>query len=81
VAGAYPYNRRHAPSSTLNTNIVDLARFSAAMLNQGTLGDSKIIGANALAAMWSPAWTSTDDPNRQASHLANLQTQRQFVIS
>jgi CubicO group peptidase (beta-lactamase class C family) len=66
VADAYPYNRRHAPSSTLNTNVVDMGRFATAMLNHGVLGDARIIGEDALAMMWSPAWTNPDDPNRQA---------------
>jgi len=66
VADAYPYNRRHAPSSTLNTNVVDMGRFATAMLNDGALGDARIIGEDSLAMMWSPAWTNPDDPSRQA---------------
>lgn len=66
VADAYPYNRRHAPSSTLNTNVVDMGRFANAMLNHGALEDARIIGEEALAMMWSPAWTNPEDPSRQA---------------
>ena len=66
VADAYPYNRRHAPSSTLNTNVVDMGRFAKALLNHGALEDARIIGEEALTMMWSPAWTDPDDPSRQA---------------
>lgn len=64
IASAYPYNRRHAPSSTLNTNIVDMTRFSQAMLNDGKVGDKHILGEELIAQMWSPAWQSPEDPER-----------------
>jgi CubicO group peptidase (beta-lactamase class C family) len=66
VADAYPYNRRHAPSSTLNTNVVDISRFAIALLNGGSLGDTKILAAETLATMWAPEWTDPEDPTRQA---------------
>lgn len=66
VADVYPYNRRHAPSSTLNSNVVDMSRFVKAMLNHGVLEDTRIIGEETLAMMWSPAWTNPEDPSRQA---------------
>jgi len=67
VADAYPYNRRHAPSSTLNTNVVDMGNFAKAMLNHGVLEGTRILGEETLALMWSPVWTDPEDPNRQAS--------------
>lgn len=66
VADVYPYNRRHAPSSTLNSNVVDMSRFVKAMLDHGALEDTRIIGEETLAMMWSPAWTNPEDPGRQA---------------
>lgn len=33
---AYPYTRRHAPSSTLHSNVVELARWMIATLDDGT---------------------------------------------
>jgi CubicO group peptidase (beta-lactamase class C family) len=66
AADAYPYNRRHAPSSTLNTNVVDMGRFTAAMLNHGALEGARIIGQDTLAMMWSPAWTDPEDPGRRS---------------
>lgn len=38
-----PYNRRHAPSSTLNTNVVDMARWIRANLNGGELEGQRIL--------------------------------------
>ena len=72
VADAYPYNRRHAPSSTLNTNVIDIGRFAIAMLNHGALEDARIMGEETLAMMWLPAWTNPEDPSRQAGLSWNL---------
>jgi len=66
VAAHYPYNRRHAPSSTLNTSVADMANFAVAMLNDGAVGSTKILSPESMREMWSPAWTSPDDPNRMA---------------
>lgn len=67
VAAAYPYNRRHAPSSTLNSNIEDMSRFARAMLNRGRLGNVHILSAESMREMWSVAWVSPDDPQQTAS--------------
>ena len=64
IADAYPYNRRHAPSSTLNTSIADMSRFAAALLGDGQLGEARILAPESIATMWSPAWVSPDDPKR-----------------
>lgn len=67
TAAAYPYNRRHAPSSTLNSNIEDMSRFALAMLHGGRLGDARILGADAMQEMWSVAWVSPEDQEKTAS--------------
>ena len=66
IADAYPYNRRHAPSSTLNSNVVDMSRFTMALLNKGSLGDANILAEESFATMWAPEWTDPEDPTRQA---------------
>ena len=38
----YPYNRIHAPSSTLHSNIEDLTRWALLNLNQGTLDGQEV---------------------------------------
>lgn len=63
----YPYNRRHAPSSTLNTNVEDMARFVMAMLNDGELDGVRIINSNTLRDMWDPGWVISEDPPSAAA--------------
>jgi CubicO group peptidase (beta-lactamase class C family) len=63
----YPYNRRHAPSSTLNTNVEDMARFVMAMLNDGELDGVRIINSNTLRDMWDPRWVISEDPPSAAA--------------
>lgn len=58
----YPYNRRHAPSSTLNTNIEDMARLARALLNGGQLGNKTILSRASLEAMWAPERVVREDP-------------------
>jgi len=60
--GHYPYNRRHAPSSTLNTNVEDMARFAIALLDGGELDGVRILGQDTVKDMWAPRWTVRDDP-------------------
>jgi CubicO group peptidase (beta-lactamase class C family) len=60
--GNYPYNRRHAPSSTLNTNVEDMARFVMAMLNEGELDGVRIIESSTLRDMWDPGWIMRESP-------------------
>jgi CubicO group peptidase (beta-lactamase class C family) len=63
----YPYNRRHAPSSTLNTNVEDMARFVMAMLNDGELDGVRIINSSTLRDMWDPGWVISEDPPSAAA--------------
>lgn len=43
VSPLYPYNRRHAPSSTLHSNAVEMCRWALANLNHGTLDGTRIL--------------------------------------
>jgi CubicO group peptidase (beta-lactamase class C family) len=58
----YPYNRRHAPSSTLNTNVEDMARFVLALLNEGELDGVRILKSSTLDDMWTPRWVMHETP-------------------
>jgi CubicO group peptidase (beta-lactamase class C family) len=49
----YPYNRRHAPSSTLNSNVVDMCRFALANLARGELDGQRILAAKSYDLLWS----------------------------
>jgi len=55
VADVYPYNRMHGPSSTLISNIDDMARWVQLNLNGGTLDGNRIIKKETLEGMWQPA--------------------------
>lgn len=49
----YPYNRRHAPSSTLNSNVDDMCRWALANLASGELDGKRILAAASYGEMWS----------------------------
>ncbi len=61
VIDHYPYNRRHAPSSTLNTNIEEIARFAQALLQGGELDGARILQADTIKKMWAPYWKNNED--------------------
>ena len=50
----YPYNRAHAPSSTLVSSIRDLSQWAAMLLNQGQHNGIRIVSAATLKQMWTP---------------------------
>ncbi len=54
VSKIYPYNRMHAPSSTLISNTVDMSRWALANLNQGQLDGSRILKESTYDVMWKP---------------------------
>lgn len=43
VSDVYPYNRRHAPSSTLNSSVVEMANWAIANLNKGKFNGKRIL--------------------------------------
>ena len=54
VSKIYPYNRMHAPSSTLISNTVDMSRWALANLNRGELDGSRILRESTYDVMWRP---------------------------
>jgi CubicO group peptidase (beta-lactamase class C family) len=54
VVGYYPYNRRHAGSSTLHSTLDDMLRWAAANLGRGTLEGQRILPASAYEELWHP---------------------------
>jgi CubicO group peptidase (beta-lactamase class C family) len=60
VSPVYPYNRMHAPSSTLHSNLVDMSRWALANLRRGELDGTRILKASTYDEMWKP----TGDPKR-----------------
>ena len=54
VSPVYPYNRMHAPSSTLISNAEDMSRWALANLNRGELDGQRILKASTYDVMWQP---------------------------
>ncbi|WP_235324730.1 serine hydrolase domain-containing protein [Pedobacter lusitanus] len=65
VRPVYPYNRMHAPSSTLNTNVLDLSHWAIANIYGGKYKNKQIISPSTYAMMFAP--TFIIDPNQKIS--------------
>jgi CubicO group peptidase (beta-lactamase class C family) len=63
----YPYNRRHGPSSTLNTNVGDMGRFATALLHGGELDGKRILRRETVERMWTPQWPVSEEPYQAAA--------------
>ena len=55
VSDVYPYNRRHAPSSTLNSSVSQMTRWMLANLNRGELAGERILRAESYEHLWTPS--------------------------
>ena len=54
VSRVFPYNRAHAPSSTLYSSIEDMSRWAIANLNHGELNGRRILKQETAELMWRP---------------------------
>jgi len=63
VASVYPYNRAHAPSSTLHMNAVDAGRWMQANLNRGALDGSRILREESYDELWKPVTQRNESLN------------------
>jgi CubicO group peptidase (beta-lactamase class C family) len=52
IAAHYPYNRRHAGSSTLHSNVDDMLRWARANLQRGALDGVRILPESAYDQLW-----------------------------
>ena len=52
VSKVYPYNRRHAPSSTLNSNVVEMTHYAIAHLNRGEYNGKRILADASYDVIW-----------------------------
>jgi CubicO group peptidase (beta-lactamase class C family) len=55
VSEVYPYNRRHAPSSTLNSSVVEMTNWAIANLNRGELNGNRILAEESYELLWTPS--------------------------
>jgi len=60
VSDIFPYNRAHAPSSTMYSSVTELSRWALMHLNRGALGETRILSPQVYDEMWRP-WASTGD--------------------
>jgi len=52
VSKVYPYNRIHAPSSTLNSNVIEMTHYALANLNRGKYKDIQILSESSYDLLW-----------------------------
>ena len=61
VSSLYPYNRRHAPSSTLNASVVEMAHWAIANLNRGLYRDRRILRPESYDLLWERSAQATTE--------------------
>lgn len=61
VSEVYPYNRIHAPSSTLHSNLEDMTRWANVFLQKGSAGGKPVISAATRQSMTQPRRTVYDN--------------------
>ena len=54
VSEHFAYNRRHGPSSTLHSNVVDMSHWAIANMNKGELEGRRILDASSYDHLWEP---------------------------
>jgi len=52
VSSVYPYNRMHAPSSTLHSSAHEMCYWAIANLNRGVIGETRILKDASYDIMW-----------------------------
>jgi CubicO group peptidase (beta-lactamase class C family) len=52
VSKTYPYNPKHAPSSTLHSNAVDMCRWAMANMNRGAFKNQRILKDSSYDMLW-----------------------------
>jgi len=62
VNEVYPYNRRHAPSSTLNSSVLELTHWAMANLGHGEWNGNRILKKESYDKLWQPSHKLEDAP-------------------
>jgi CubicO group peptidase (beta-lactamase class C family) len=76
VSKIFPYNRAHAPSSTLYSNIEDMSRWAIANLNHGELDGRRILKRETAESMWQPVVSALNMKEGISWFLADVQGHR-----
>jgi CubicO group peptidase (beta-lactamase class C family) len=61
VSDVYPYNRRHAPSSTLNSSVGQMVNWMLVNLNRGELRGARILRPESYDLLWEPTTDQAAD--------------------
>lgn len=61
VSDVYPYNRRHAPSSCLNANVIELSNWAIANMNSGVFGENRILEVSSYQLLFEPQAQTTEN--------------------
>jgi CubicO group peptidase (beta-lactamase class C family) len=61
VSDVYPYNRRHAPSSTLNSSVSQMTRWMLVNLGWGELDGTRILRRESYDLLWTATTDSRED--------------------
>lgn len=69
VSPIYPYNRMHAPSSTLNTNVLELSHWAIANMNNGKYKTKQFLSPATLSMMMTPTFM-IDSSNKRSVGLS-----------
>jgi CubicO group peptidase (beta-lactamase class C family) len=77
VSAVYPYNRTHAPSSTINSNPEDMCRWIMANLQRGILDGKRILSDATYDLLWKPTADRAFDQQVGISWF--IGTQRELV--
>lgn len=70
----YPWNRRHGPSSTLNTSVAEMALFAHVLMESETL-----LQASTLDEMWAANWP-LDEAGEKAATLGWVRETRDGIV-
>lgn len=76
VSRVFPYNRAHAPSSTLYSNIEDMSRWAIANLNHGELDGRRILKTETAELMWRPVVSAFNMKEGLAWFIGDVQGHR-----
>jgi CubicO group peptidase (beta-lactamase class C family) len=67
VSKIYPYNKIHAPSSTLNSNVLEMTHYAIANLHRGKYKDVQILNDSSYNLLWTNSVNLKDKPAVGAS--------------
>lgn len=63
VLPVYPYNRMHAPSSTLNTNVLEMSHWAIANIHSGKYKNTQILTPEIHLMMMTPTFVRNKEQN------------------